>query len=70
MNKVLYVVVPCYNEEEVLPGTISALTAQLGEMIGSGIISDNSRILFVDDGSTGSVPAAAETEGSGCREVW
>lgn len=52
MNKVLYVVVPCYNEEEVLPGTISALTAQLGEMIGSGIISDNSRILFVDDGST------------------
>lgn len=52
MNKVLYVVVPCYNEEEVLPGTISALTAQLGEMIGCGIISDNSRILFVDDGST------------------
>ena len=49
---ILYLVVPCYNEEEVLPETSARLTARLDELIGSGRCSGASRILFVDDGST------------------
>ena len=48
---VLYLVIPCYNEEEVLPETVKRLTVKLGKMIESGKISDDSRMLFVDDGS-------------------
>ncbi len=47
----LYVAVPCYNEEEVLPITVSALSEKLGKMIEKGSISPESRIVFVDDGS-------------------
>ena len=48
---ILTIVVPCYNEEEVLPDTISQLETLLSSMISQEQISDNSRILFVDDGS-------------------
>ncbi len=51
MAPVLYIVVPCYNEEEVLPETIKRLTAKLDEMSDAGLCSGESRILFVDDGS-------------------
>lgn len=47
----LYLVVPCYNEEEVLPETVKRLTAKLTSMIDNGIVSENSRMLFVNDGS-------------------
>lgn len=49
--KILYVVIPCYNEEEVLPVTSSLFLEKLEEMINTNLISDESRILFVDDGS-------------------
>lgn len=48
---VLYVVVPCYNEEAVLHETAKRLSEKLGEMKSKNAISDASRILFVDDGS-------------------
>lgn len=48
---VLYVVVPCYNEEAVLHETAKRLSEKLGEMKNQNAISDASRILFVDDGS-------------------
>ena len=48
---VLYVVVPCYNEEEVLPETASRLRSKMNSLIESGTISGESRILFVNDGS-------------------
>lgn len=48
---VLYVVVPCYNEEEVLPETSKRLRKKLHGMIGDGRISERSRILLVNDGS-------------------
>lgn len=48
---ILYVVVPCYNEEEVLPETSKRLSAQLVSMYEHGEISEHSRVLFVDDGS-------------------
>lgn len=51
MTPVLYVVVPCYNEQEVLPETVKRLTAKLDEMVRDGVCSGGSRMLFVDDGS-------------------
>ena len=47
----LYVVVPCYREEEVLPETSKRLREKLRALIAQGKISDRSRILFVNDGS-------------------
>lgn len=48
---VLYIVVPCYNEEEVLPETSSRLRSKVEGLIAQGQVSDKSRILFVNDGS-------------------
>lgn len=48
---VLYIVIPCYNEEEVLPVTAPLFLAKLDELIKKKMISADSRILFVDDGS-------------------
>ena len=50
-EKTLYVVVPCYKEEEVLPETSKRLKAKLMALIAQGKISPSSRILFVNDGS-------------------
>ncbi len=51
MKDVLYIVVPCYNEEEVLPETSKRLKAKLTALMEQGKISRKSRILFVNDGS-------------------
>lgn len=48
---VLYVVIPCYNEQEVLPITAPKFKEQLDKLIEKGLISRKSKILFVDDGS-------------------
>lgn len=49
--EILYIVVPCYNEEEVLGETSSRLKVKMSALIDGGRISDKSRVLFVDDGS-------------------
>ena len=51
MNNTLYIVVPCYNEQEVLPETSKRLKAKLEQLITAGKISEKSRVLFVNDGS-------------------
>ena len=51
MGDVLYIVVPCYNEEEVLPETAKRLKAKLSALTAAGKISPESRVLFVNDGS-------------------
>ena len=51
MNDTLYIVVPCYNEEEVLPETSKRLKAKVEALKGAGKIGADSRILFVNDGS-------------------
>lgn len=51
MNNTLYIVVPCYNEEEVLPETARRLRAKLEQLMAAGKVSQNSRALFVNDGS-------------------
>ena len=50
-EKTLYVVVPCYNEEEVLAETTKRLCVKLEELIKKSIINDKSRIMYVNDGS-------------------
>ena len=47
----LYIVVPCYNEEEALESSAKALLEKLKELIQKALISEQSRIVFVDDGS-------------------
>ena len=51
MQPSLYIVVPCYNEQEVLPITAPLFRRKLLQLIADGKISDESRILFVNDGS-------------------
>lgn len=48
---VLYMVIPCYNEEEVLPITCDMFKAQLDKMIADDLVSNQSKIMFVNDGS-------------------
>lgn len=48
---ILYIVVPCYNEEAVLPETSKRLRAKLESLMAVGQISKDSRVLFVNDGS-------------------
>lgn len=49
---VLYLVVPCYNEQEVLSDTAEKLAHKLTQLIDAGKISERSRIAFVNDGSS------------------
>ncbi len=48
---ILSIVVPCYNEEEMLPITFESLRNKLAELIEKGKISPESFLLFIDDGS-------------------
>ncbi|MEE0946886.1 MAG: glycosyltransferase family 2 protein [Acutalibacteraceae bacterium] len=50
-NPVLYIVIPCYNEQEVLPVTAPLFSEKLRSLISSGQISEQSKVLFVNDGS-------------------
>ena len=54
----LYIVVPCYNEEEVLPETARRLGDKLRALMAAGKIGPRSRALFVNDGS-GRTPCCA-----------
>lgn len=69
-DTVLYVVIPCYNEEEVLPETLRQMTELLRQMAADGTVSAKSRLLFVDDGSRDAtwdlISAAAEREDCVC----
>lgn len=51
MAPVLYLVIPCYNEEQVLPLTSGKFKGKLDELIEAGKISGKSRVMFVNDGS-------------------
>ena len=47
----IYFVIPCYNEQEVLPITAEQLRIKYDQLLQSGLIAESSRILLVDDGS-------------------
>ncbi len=48
----LYIVIPCYNEEEVLPVTAPMFLEKINSLVSKGKISDDSRVMFVNDGSS------------------
>ena len=50
-DKILYLVIPCYNEEEVLRDTAAKLKNKMNDMISRQVIAAKSRIIFVNDGS-------------------
>jgi len=49
---ILAIIVPCYNEEEVLPEAAQRLSGKMQQLINEQIIDDESKIFFVDDGSS------------------
>ncbi|MDD3747561.1 MAG: glycosyltransferase family 2 protein [Anaerostipes sp.] len=49
---ILYLIIPCYNEEAILTEASSYFFEKIHSLIGQDIIDNNSRILFVDDGSS------------------
>ena len=51
MSKILYLVIPCYNEEEVLPLTKKELKEKMESLIKEKKISKDSKVMFVNDGS-------------------
>ena len=51
MKPILYIVIPCYNEQEVLPVTAPMFLQVISDLSQKGKISEESRILFVNDGS-------------------
>jgi glycosyltransferase involved in cell wall biosynthesis len=67
LKNTLYIVIPCYNEEDALPETAAVLLEKVRALTQRGKISDRSRVLFVDDGSADGTWAlieklSAETE--------
>lgn len=52
MKKTLYMVIPCFNEEEVLRETAGRLDQKIRALCEDGLVDQDSRVLFVDDGST------------------
>lgn len=51
MGNILYLVIPCYNEEEVLPETSARLKEKMNDLIERQKIDQKSRVIFVNDGS-------------------
>ena len=51
MQPILYIVIPCYNEEKVLPITAPMFLKKINDLSAAGKISPDSRVLFVNDGS-------------------
>lgn len=51
MKPTLYIVIPCYNEEEVLPITAPLFLDKIKELVSLEKIDDKSRVMFVNDGS-------------------
>ena len=50
-DPILYIVIPCYNEQEVLPITAPMFLQKINDLAAAGKISPESRVLFVNDGS-------------------
>lgn len=59
--KTLYIIVPCYNEEECLPRTAPVFLNKLKQLINDSAVSPDSRILLVDDGSADSTWSIIQT---------
>ena len=49
MDKTLYIVIPCYNEQEVLPVTVPVFMEKLNNLVEKGLCSEKSKVVFVND---------------------
>ena len=49
---ILWIVIPCYNEEQVLPITAPMFLQKIHDLTAAGLVSDQSRVLFVNDSSS------------------
>lgn len=61
-DAILYIVVPCYNEEEALPFTSEKLREKMTRLRDEGMISGDSKVVYVDDGSKDSTWNVIERE--------
>lgn len=50
-QETLYIVIPCYNEEEVVEETVRRLTEKMNQMVAQSLVSGDSRFMLVNDGS-------------------
>ena len=67
-HMILYLVIPCYNEEAVLHETASQLQQKMQNLCASGAISPNSHVVFVDDVFVDDViPLLQEAERKGIK---
>ena len=66
---ILAVVVPCYNEEDMLPITFESLRNKLNELIDKNKISPESFVLYVDDGSKDKTWELIEAENKSHKDV-
>ena len=66
---ILSIVVPCYNEEEMLPITFESLRNKIAELIEKGKISPESFLLFIDDGSKDKTWELIDNENKVHKEV-
>lgn len=67
---ILAIVVPCYNEEDMLPITSQALRNKLSSLVEKGKISPESFVLFVDDGSKDKTWELIEKEHNEHKEIY
>ena len=51
IKPILYIVIPCYNEEEVLDITTKELTKKMNSLLKKNLIDKNSKVMYIDDGS-------------------
>ena len=51
IKPILYIVIPCYNEEEVLDITTKELTKKINSLLKKNLIDKNSKVMYIDDGS-------------------
>lgn len=65
----LYIVVPCYNEEDALFASAKSLLEKLAELKDKGFVSEKSRIVFVDDGSSDRTWEIIEQLYNGHKEI-
>lgn len=68
-NPILYIVVPCYNEQEALPGSHERLHELLSTMKSQSLVSQESRLLYVDDGSRDDTWSIIERLAAGGNDV-
>ena len=70
MSTVIWYVIPCYNEEEVIDETVRRLQSLLDGLIEEEKISQKSKILFVDDGSTDSTWEKLTSFSKADKRIW